>query len=405
MPRKPKNPNRGLRWGGGSVRQRGNKWEARWWDGDVHRSKSFDTEPEAWDHLIDIERGRARSRPDRLTVEEMVEWMLDHADGRLATGSIFKYRRHAKQAIYPKLGNRQAAELEPYDLQRWLDGLKDQYSPGSRRFALAILSSAYTEARRLKLVSENPCSGVRRPASPRRTPAVWTLEEAQRVIEAADANPIYGALYLVALVTGMRPGELCALQWSAVDLDQGVILVQSTMARSESGAMVIQPTTKGKEPRYVLIAPIVVDRLKDHQQAQATRRKGCDEWHEHGLVFDRGDGGWIDNATWNVFNRRLCKRLGVTEIPPHGLRHTSATWDLDANTHGKVVSERLGHKDPAFTMRFYQHVRKPVAADAANALTDRLAGTPATSLTMISRSHHSSSRGLRNRPAPRVIRR
>jgi integrase len=241
--------------------------------------------------------------------------------------------------------------------------------------AASVLSLAFSEGKRLRLVEENVVTGVRLPTVPRIRPVIWNDEQAARFLDVVYDDEIFGALYVVALITGMRPGELRALQWENVHLDDGYLIVCATITRDIDGKQIISPQTKGKEPRGVALSSQVIERLHCHRERQQERRSAAKDWHDLDIVFDRGNGMWIAQQSWARAHHSFCQKAGVPKTKLHGLRHTSATLELRAKTPDKIVSERLGHKDPGFTKRFYQHVDHELQIGAVTALSERLLRT------------------------------
>ena len=92
------------------------------------------------------------------------------------------------------------------------------------------------------------------------------------------------------------------------------------------------------------------------------------------FVFRGKMGGALPTHSWRRHFDKLVAETGVRRLTLHELRHTSATLEMQSGAHGKVVSERLGHKDPAFTMRIYQHLTPDLQRSAADALDSSIFG-------------------------------
>jgi integrase len=230
---------------------------------------------------------------------------------------------------------------------------------------------ALREAALLGITDRHLGQGVRRPKIGEQTSATWTAEEAKTALRAVRDDPIFGALYHVAIATGLRPGELRALMWEDVNLDAGLITVRRTITKDEEGAEIIAPRTKSKRSRAVAISPATVARLKWHRARQHERQLAHDDWQAMGLVFDRGDGHWLYTSHWQRAHRDLCQRAGVPTIRFHDLRHTSASLELAAGTHPKVVADRLGHTSIEMTINRYSHVTAELQRSAADAFAER----------------------------------
>jgi integrase len=185
------------------------------------------------------------------------------------------------------------------------------------------------------------------------------------------------ALYVLAIHTGMRQGELLSLRWEDVDLDRQSLRIRRTLTRkgSESGGAygVGKPKTK-KSRRTVRLTESAVDTLSRHRarQAEEKLRTGA-PFQDQGLVF-AGERGGIINPS-NLRNRSfvpLLKRAGVPRITFHDLRHTCASLLFQRNVHPKFVQELLGHASVAITLDTYSHMMPGMGGEAAHAMKEVL---------------------------------
>lgn len=346
-------------------------------DGDWRQaSRTFERLEDAQAHLADVARAKRSDRyrgPSRLTVNELVAEYVARAEQskRITAGSAHTYRERAARMIAPTIGARRLDGLEPLDVQRWIDALVARgFAASTIHPAVAVLMGALREAALLGITDRHRGLGVRRPAIDRTPKPVWSVADVRRVLAAVAGDPIYDALYHVAIATGMRPGELRALAWRDVNLDAGIVAVRRTMAKDADGRAIIAERTKGKQARAVAIAPATVDALRRHRALQNERRLRAEAWHDLDLVFDRDDGKWLVQSTWFKRHNALCARAGVRRIRLHDLRHTSASLELETGTHPKVVSDRLGHAKISMTLDMYSHVSPALQRAAANALSD-----------------------------------
>ena len=195
------------------------------------------------------------------------------------------------------------------------------------------------------------------------------IEQAKQLIGAARGGRLE-ALYVLALTTGLRQGELLALRWQDVDLGDGSLRVLGTLYRSSQGLLTIaEPKTAGSR-RLVTLGSLAVDSLARHKENQAAQRLLCGaRWEEHGLVFTNELGRPMGAA--NLRRRSfepLLKCAGLPRIRFHDLRHTAATLLLGEGVHPKIVSERLGHSRVGITLDLYSHVTPTMQREAAAAV-------------------------------------
>lgn len=392
MPRKPTGRKaQGLRWGEGHVHRRGDKWQARWDeeqpDGSTRsRAKSFDTEDAAIEHLRQVSRDKREQRyvaRTHLTVDALVSRHLERGKRRWSSNTLATYANTAANHIAPHIGARNAHDLTPADVTAWVATLEaGRLSASVIENALHIVSGAYKAAIVARDVATNPTEGVRTPPRPKREMLTWTAAEARIVLADPKATPQMRALYSLSLATGMRPGELRALQWRDVDLDRGTVQVRRSMSRDAQFRAIIGEGTKTMgSRRSVAIPATTVRALTAHRADQDRRRAETPAWEDLGLVFDNGAGRWWSQQSWKREHDRMCARLGITQIRLHDIRHTAATLMLERNVHPKVVADMLGHSSVTMTLDRYSHPSDQLHRSAVEAVEAHLQTTTPTSRT------------------------
>jgi integrase len=375
MPRRPRNLTRALPWGAGSVRQRGDEWEARWTEGNARPSRPFPTKEAAEDFLIARHRRKLRGgyiAPVEMTVADLLESYIERsiAYGKWKPATINLNRRLADHHILPTLKDLRVIEVEPPRLQRWVDTLARTLSPATVSMCAALLSAAFKQAVTLTIIPSNPCSVVSRPKVEQKPMVTWSVEDIAKVDAFLRDEPKWLAVYRLMLTTGMRPGELYALTWSDLDFEQNIVRIRRTITDNAEGKRVVGATPKGGKTRYVALSRSARAALLDWQNALVLRSLKADTDY----VFPSRRGSPMGENVWLGMHAHIIQRTGVPPINLHSLRHTSATLELAAGTPIKIVSERLGHRDPLFTMRIYMHVDANLQRSASDAMDERLFG-------------------------------
>ncbi|MGO8950581.1 MAG: tyrosine-type recombinase/integrase [Ktedonobacterales bacterium] len=206
--------------------------------------------------------------------------------------------------------------------------------------------------------------------------------EMQRFLEVVRDDRFY-ALYVLALSTGMREGELLGLRWQDVDLPRRIVQVRMNVQET-LGRYIIAETKTAYSRRTVALTQAAVDALANHWQKQQCERERMGEKYDDSLhlVFPNGYGGIMipHNITKRSFKRYLIKAGLGRDVRFHDLRHTAATLLLASGVNVKVVSEMLGHSNVAITLRIYAHVLPHMQQSAVQAM-DALLGTPVESYT------------------------
>lgn len=370
----------------GSIRERVRAdgtvyYQARYWDtndhGSVQRSKSFPSQDKAEDFLRGVSRRKrdhTYQAPSPRTVSDLVHEYIERAVSRVSTNTTHTNRHRLKTMIESTIGKKKLEGLTTLDVQRWIDALnRSKYRPSTIGSAITLVMAALREAATLGITDRHQGVGVRRPSNGKAKIQVWSEEQVRRVLNHIRSDPIYGALYHVALATGMRPGELRALHWDDVNLGAGVIHVRRTITRAEHGPDFIASGTKTSAGRAVAISPETVDLLKWHRRQQRERQLAHASWHDLKIVFDRGDGRWLNAPTWHLAQTRICTAVGVPRIRLHDLRHTFATIMMSKNVHPKIVSDILGHASINLTLDLYTHTNESMQRTAIESLADLFA--------------------------------
>jgi integrase len=199
-------------------------------------------------------------------------------------------------------------------------------------------------------------------------------DQARSLLEAAQGDR-FEALYVLALSTGMRQGELLALKWPNVNLDARHLAVRSTLRRADEGFEFNEPKT-ARSRRQVSLTLAAVAALKRHRARQLEERLRQPYWQDANLVFASEVGTPVEatNLIRRSF-RPLLLRAGLPQIRFHDLRHTAATLLLGQGVHPKVASEMLGHSSISITLDLYSHVTPTMQQTAVDALDAVLGGT------------------------------
>jgi integrase len=192
------------------------------------------------------------------------------------------------------------------------------------------------------------------------------------LLDAASGDRLEG-LYVLAVHTGLRQGELLGLKWDDIDLEAGALQVRRALTTARGGPRLAAPKTKGSR-RRVSLTGAAAEALKGHLERQLEEIDQAGSlWQENGLVFVSETGAPLDRR--DLTSRRfkpLLKRAGLPQIRFHDLRHTCATLLLTKNVNPKIVSEMLGHASIAITLDTYSHVLPNMQESAAKAMEDAL---------------------------------
>jgi integrase len=242
--------------------------------------------------------------------------------------------------------------------QFYADLLGAGVSPAQCRKIGTTLTIALNAAVASKLIPYNPATGVRKPKARKPEMQVFDLDQVAAFLKEAAKDRLH-ALYVTALDTGMRPGELFALEWPDIDLEGGFLMVRRSLEEID-GRLRIKDVKTPKARRRIHMAPQTIAALHNH------RKHMLAEGHLAGPVFCDTQGGHLRNANLRMNSfRPILKRAQLPSIRLYDLRHTCATLLLLADESAKVVSERLGHSTITLTLDTYSHVLPTMQQRAA----------------------------------------
>ena len=317
---------------------------------------------------LDISAGRQ-------TVSQYLEgWLSASAKPRVKVKTYEGYESIVRVRITPRLGRRSLSRLTALDVQAlYADleagGLSNQSIQHTHR----VLHSALKQAVRWGLIARNPCEGATPPRPERAEMHVLTQDQVTAFLDATRDHPAH-ALYVLAVTTGMRQGELFGLRWADISLDAAKLMVRRALQRQKvAGPVFIEPKT-ARSRRTILLSQRAISALKEHRRRQLEERlRQGPDWQDGDLVFCNATGQSPDPG-WQrqVFQAEL-EQLGLPVIRFHDLRHTAATLLLAQGVHPKVVSEMLGHATISLTLDTYSHLVPAMHAQAAAAM-DALLG-------------------------------
>lgn len=365
----------------GTIRKRSDgRWEARYLGTDGNRRSVYGkTRQEVVRLLAAAVRDRdagLTALTDRQTVEQYLTSWLEKVQHQVDPSSHMRYEREIRLRLVPGLGDVQLSKLTGQQVETlYARKLKEGVTTSSVRYMHVVLHRALNDAVRLGLVHRNVCSMVDIPRLIRQEMMPLTEEQARILLEAAAGDP-FEAVYVLALHTGMRRGELLALKWANVDLDNATLQVQATLQDTLGGWVIASPKTKHSR-RKIALGPTVVEALRRHRVCQAEDRLCVGPaWSDQDLVFSNAVGGIMN--PYNFVQRQfkaLLKRANLPEIRFHDLRHTAATLLLARGVNVKVVSEMLGHSNIGITLNIYGHVLPHMQQEAAHIMDRALRGS------------------------------
>lgn len=329
------------------------------------------------DALHDLGQGFNPADERQTVAQYLTQWLQD-VKAQVRISSFRRYGDYVNVHLIPGLGHVALSKLKAPHLQHFYSKkLKDGLSPTTVRHMHSVLHRALSDACQMGLINRNVTEMVRPPKRAHREMMTLSLLEVRRFLDVVAKDRFY-ALYVLALSTGMREGELLGLRWQDVDLAAQTLQVRMNVQET-LGRYVLAETKTVYSRRTVALTQAAVDALADHwRKQQYAKQHVGGEWQELDLVFPNGFGGIMipHNITKRSFKRYLVKAGISRDTRFHDLRHTAATLLLASGVNVKVVSEMLGHADIGITLRVYAHVLPHMQQSAVHAMEQLLRDQP-----------------------------
>ncbi len=285
------------------------------------------------------------------------------------------YETHVRRHALPTLGALNLVKLTPQHVQLlYAKKLEEGLSSTSVHHLHVVLHRALDAALRLGLVQRNVCEMVEVPRIRHHEMTTLSEAQAQKLLTTAQGARLE-ALYVLALATGMRQGELLALKWRDVDLDGATLQVRASVHYGGSSFVFDEPKTPYSR-RRIALSQIAIEALRSHRVRQLEERIQLGAaWDDMELVFPNSIGRPLSAS--NLMRREfhpLLDQAGLPKVRFHDLRHTAATLLISRGINPKVVSEMLGHSHVSVTLGIYSHVMPHMQEQAASAMDAALRG-------------------------------
>lgn len=296
-------------------------------------------------------------------------WYLNYSKPKLRTTTQQTYENCMHNHIIPVLGKTPLAKLTQSDIQEFLNETKRngrvdrreiygaELSNRTVRGCYAVCKMALDKAVEENLIRVNPAVGCKLPPKKSREMQVLTKEELQRFLIQAKEDGFY-EVFMLEMATGMRRGELLALQWDDLDFETGRLNINKQVYTVRGKLMVNEPKTKSSI-RTIILPPAMVEILKEHKRGVFSR------WmFPARLKYDQPyNPNQLLSKMKEILEKAQCKKIRF-----HDLRHTFATMALENGMDVKTLSTIIGHVSADTTLDIYAHTTSQMQKTAATAI-------------------------------------
>lgn len=298
----------------------------------------------------------------------LLKWLQYEIQPKVRERTYQTYQQVVRRHLLPVLGQIALQKLTSWDIQDLYEQKRrEQIAASTIAKIHRMLSHALKDAVKLGHVLRNVSEFVELPAIKKqeRVTQALTFEQARTLLAVAKDDPLE-ALYVLALTTGLRQGELLALKWSDLDLTYGKLQVQRALIRVKKGKAIIDTPKSPTSRRCIRLPQLAIEALTRHQRRQhlthqkGTRSKRAPEW-----VFcdEQGVPLQATRLVRQSFQPLLAK-AGLPSIRFHDLRHSTATLLFTLGVHPKIVQELLGHSQIFVTLDIYSHILPTLQEEA-----------------------------------------
>ncbi len=320
----------------------------------------------------------------RGSLKEYCYWWLDHKMeiGDIEATTKHFYNKMIKNRIVPFAGNNRLDSLTNADMLDLMKTIKD--SPAKTKSGKlshkyvkhhqALLSVMFNDAVNLKILPENPMENVKL-----KTPKTevrdnfYNFEDIKKLLELLPkASTKHQLAILLTMSIGNRIGELIALKWKDIDLQNMRISIYESNAYTPGSGSYIKGTKNRSSERKLAFPPVLVNLFLEHKEHEKVRREfNKDIWinkgsQEEDFVFTQEDGNAMFVGSIPKWFRKFIRRHDLKYITFHGLRHTNTTVLINKGINIVSVSHNLGHAKTSTTTDLYAHHIENIEDSMAN---------------------------------------
>lgn len=316
--------------------------------------------------------------PTKETMAVFLARWLDHMRAHVSPRTHERYAEIVNKNLVPALGAVLLTKLRPEQIDgayatALTEGRKDGkggLAPRTVHHMHRVLKQALRQAVRWRKLAYNPCDAAKPPRVPDKQMLTYDMAQTVELIEAMRGTRMLMPT-LLAVLCGLRRGEIAALRWRNVDLTKGEVAIVESAEQTKAGIRYKPP--KNDRSRTVALSATMVEELRRQRAAQAQELfKLGTRLSDDAFVVAQADGSPLQPRSLTHEWMRLIGKTTLPRVRFHDLRHAHATHLLASGVHPKIASERLGHSKVGITLDLYSHVMPGMQADAAAKVDDAL---------------------------------
>ncbi|MCC0628488.1 MULTISPECIES: site-specific integrase [unclassified Clostridioides] len=366
----------------GGIRKRGEKWYYYFDLGTINGKRKKiervggktkkEAEKALRDAMSEFENEGQLFSDNEMSFSDFLDfWYKEYVLLNCKYGTQKNYEKIIRNHLKPDLGKYKLKNLNPAILQKFLnDKSRFGLSKNSINNFYGVLSGALKSAvYPFKFIKENPMQYVHMPKmqeNKKNDLKIISLKDFNKILERFPQGSSFYTPLQIAFNTGMRGGEVTALQWDDIDLENKIIHVRHTLiSKGKEGFELGSPKTESSY-RKINIGDTLTKVLREHKKLQKEMKLKFGEWYiNSNFVCTKEMGEHVTTNSLKYLSRVVNYELGI-DFNFHSLRHTHATMLLENGANIKDIQHRLGHAKISTTMDTYSHVTNNMRNQTVN---------------------------------------
>lgn len=312
-----------------------------------------------------------------LTFKEYSQIFLDkYCKNNISLITMDGYEKSLKR-ILPLIGNIKLSKITPLVLDNMYNELRNgktrQLGYHSMYSFKKLINVMFNQAIKWEILDKNPNDKTTKLVRQKKERRYYDLAQVDKLLSCLENENIkYRTLITLALDSGARRGEICALRWNDIDFEKGTMNINKSLKVVRGIVDEAKPKTESSNRIIELTTP-TLQLLKDYKSWQDNYIKWVGKkWQGTDRIFTDIYGNHIHPSSCDHIMRKIVKKYDLAPICFHELRHTSASILITKGINPKGVSQRLGHADTSITMEIYTHTFDTTKKECVNALEDVL---------------------------------
>ena len=312
----------------------------------------------------------------RMTLGQWLDrWLTEYKAGTVRPGTLEGYHRYIEYYIKPQLGDKQISLISQQDIQRMYRRLKTegrihehpemghQLSDSMVRHIHSTLHAALKDAVQAHVIPRNPTEGTTAPKPNYKPKRILTRAELDAFLTVVEQDEVWRDFFQTELMTGLRRGEICGLQWSDFDEEGGTLKVCRTLHSQRKGEYTVGETKTNQGMRTIILP---------HSVTEILRRRKADTISQWIFPDPVKPEDPVNPGSAYLRMKTLLRRAGLPSIRFHDLRHSCASLLLANDVPLKQIQEWLGHSDIGTTANIYSHLDYKSKITSANVMDNIL---------------------------------